>query len=150
LRLAAKTVAQRVAFKATTQPPEHWIFWCAPFDGQSAPIVLSGFASKERIPIPGTAATDFSKASLTLCGAGAVAFEFEFAIFSVNSSVAHRDFSEFITGTVEPLGFTRLWPVPGRAITVTDRRLSPLTYRDLYRIRDVVRDAVGAAYKRNQ
>jgi hypothetical protein len=80
---------------------------------------------------------------LTLCGAGAVAF----AIFSVNSSAAFQGFSRFITMLVERAGFNQLWPVTGRAVGITDRRFSPLSYADLCTIKDAIRDGIGVAYK---
>jgi hypothetical protein len=143
---AATTAHQRITFKEQIQPPEHWIFWCAPFDGKSAPAIQSGFASKDRGPIVGSDTPDIYKASLTLCGAGAVSF----AIFSVNSGEAHQAFSEFVTDLVERAGFARLWPVPGKAITTTEKRLVPLGYSDLCIIKDAIRAGVGVAHHRDQ
>jgi hypothetical protein len=139
---AATTAGQRMTFQSERHPPENWIFWCAPFDEKSSPAIQTGFASKNRTPIVGTDATQLNKASLTLCGAGAVSF----AIFSVNSHVAFQAFSKFVSRFVEGAGFMRLWPTTGRAIEVTEVRLSPLTYLDFGTIRDAIRESIGVAH----
>jgi hypothetical protein len=142
---AATINAQRVAFKEQEEPPEHWMFWCAPFDGKSSPAIQTGFRSTDRHPVTADGASEINKGSLTLCGCGAVSF----AIFSVNSGRAVQAFSQFIPVLIERAGFTRLWPIPGRAVEVTNGRLLPLTWADMCAIKDVVRDSIGATYKRN-
>jgi hypothetical protein len=140
---AATTVEQRIAFKALRHPPENWIFWCAPFDGGSSPAAQTGFSSKSRSIVSGDDSTSINKASLTICGAGAVSF----AIFGVNSADAFQAFSQFVTRFIEWARFVQLWPTTGRAIQVTDGRLSPTTWMDFLTIRDAIRDSIGVAYR---
>jgi hypothetical protein len=130
----ATTAQQRTDFKRHQNPPLHWVFWVAPFDGSSSPAVQMGFGSKNVRPVPSEDATQINKVSLTLFGAGGVSF----AVFSVNSESAYQAFSQFITMIVEQTGFVRLWPTSGEDIRVTDRRTSPLGYSDFVAIRQAV------------
>jgi hypothetical protein len=45
-KYAATTDKQRVALKELRQPPENWIFWCAPFDGKSSPVIQTGVSHR--------------------------------------------------------------------------------------------------------
>lgn len=131
---AASTASQRVSFMSEQKPPKNWMFWCAPFDGLSSPAFLTGFGSENRGPAIGDDGNQVNKAALTMCGAGGVTF----AVLSVNTDQALQVFSQFVTTLIEGAGFVRLWPTAGVPIRVTERRLSPLTFRDFGAIRNAI------------
>lgn len=131
---AATSAVQRTAFKARQEPPEYWSFWCAPFDGLSSPAIQTGFASQDRGPKVGSDTAEAHKASLTLCGAGGIAF----AVLGVSSKDGYEAFTQFITVLVERAGFVQLWPTTKLPIRITDRRTSALGFRDFWTVRDAI------------
>jgi hypothetical protein len=139
---AATTDEQRVAFMEDQKPPQFWAFWCAPFDGVSAPIIQTGFASHGKPILMGDTVTGvLNKASLTLAGAGG----FAFAVLEVNSHEAFQAFTQFISTIVVRAGYVKLWPTAGAPLRITDGRTAPLSYHDLCTIRDVIHSAVKLA-----
>jgi hypothetical protein len=66
-------------------------------------------------------------------------------LFCGNSGRAFQTFSKFITMLIERAGFIQIWSSNSLSTCITERRTSPLGYRDLASIRDAVQAALRIA-----
>lgn len=135
--------SQRRAFKENKMPPQHWLYWCAPFDGLSSPAIHFGIADSKSIgPMSGRDDKgDIPVAHVTFCGAGGVCF----AIFGTNVEGGFQPLAQIVTMAVTQAGFVHLWPSDGLYVLPSARRISAFRAVDFLAIRDVIFDAVVRA-----
>jgi len=135
--------SQRRAFMADKAPPQHWLYWCAPFDGLSSPIIHCGIADSKNVgPMSGSDGKgDIPVAHVTFCGAGGICF----AIFGTNVEGGFQPLAQIVTMAVTQAGFVQLWPSDGLYVLPGARRISAFQAGDFLAIRDAIFDAVVRA-----
>jgi hypothetical protein len=135
--------SQRRAFMANKVPPQHWMYWCALFDGLSFPAIHFGIANSKNVgPMSGRDEVgDIPVAHVTFCGAGGICF----AICGTNVQGGFQQFSQVVAMAVTGAGFVELWPTDGAYVRLDTRRSSPFRALDLLAIRGVIADAVYRA-----
>ncbi len=135
--------SQRCAFMANKAPPQHWLYWCAPFDGLSSPAIHFGIANSKSIgPMSGRDdEIDIPVAHVTFCGAGGICF----AIFGTNVEGGFQPLAQIVTMAVTQAGFVQLWPSDGLYVRPNAHRISAFRAADFLAIRDAVFDAVVRA-----
>lgn len=135
--------SQRRAFMANKAPPQHWLYWCAPFDGLSSPAIHFGIADSKSVgPMSGRDDEgDIPVAHVTFCGAGGICF----AIFGTNVEDGFKPLAQIVAMAVAQAGFVQLWPSDGLYVRPGARRISAFRAVDFLAIRDAIFDAIFRA-----